>query len=85
MSILQHPATTLPTGTWQLDPVHSRIEFAVAHNGVSTFSGAFEDVSGTLDDEGLRGVARVDSITVDDATLRGHLLSSRPLDQAPGR
>jgi polyisoprenoid-binding protein YceI len=75
MSILQETKTAIPTGTWVLDPVHSRIEFAVKHNGISTFRGSFGDVTATLDESGLTGTAKVESIAVEEPTLRGHLLS----------
>lgn len=80
MSILRETTTNLPTGTWALDPVHSRIEFAVTHNGVSTFRGSFGDVTAALDADGLVGAARVESISVDDESLRGHLLSPEFFD-----
>jgi polyisoprenoid-binding protein YceI len=47
--------TQLPTGTWHVDPAHSRIEFAVSHLhlGIATVRGAFKEFEGTLDlDEG---------------------------------
>lgn len=80
MSILRETPTHLPTGTWVLDPVHSRIEFAVTHNGVSTFRGAFADVAATLDADGLTGTAKVESIAIEDESLRGHLLSPEFFD-----
>ena len=80
MSILQQTRSTLPTGTWSLDPVHSRIEFAVTHNGISAFRGTFKDVTGTLDEGALTGEARVESIALEDPNLRGHLLSPEFFD-----
>lgn len=80
MSILQETSTALPTGTWTLDPVHSRIEFAVTHNGVSAFRGSFGDVTGALDADGLTGSAKVESVAVEEPTLRGHLLSPEFFD-----
>jgi polyisoprenoid-binding protein YceI len=45
--------TRLATGTWQVDPAHSRVEFAVKHLGIATVRGAFREFEGTLDlDEG---------------------------------
>jgi len=80
MSILQETPTALPTGTWTVDPVHSRIEFAVAHNGISVFRGSFRDVAGTIDAGGLTGTVQVDSVALDDPSLRGHLLSPEFFD-----
>ena len=35
----------LPTGSWELDPVHSHVGFAVEY-GVGTFRGSFSPVAG---------------------------------------
>ena len=44
MSTLESTATgTLPAGTWQLDPVHSQVGFAVKYM-VGTFRGSFSPV-----------------------------------------
>jgi polyisoprenoid-binding protein YceI len=80
MTILQDTTTALPTGTWTLDPVHSRIEFDIAHNGISPFRGGFRQIEGSLDASGLAGTAQVASIALDDPDLRGHLLSPEFFD-----
>jgi polyisoprenoid-binding protein YceI len=67
--------TAVPTGTWTVDPVHSTVEFSVKHNVVATFRGRFEDVDGTIDESGVHGSARVESIAIDEPNLKGHLLS----------
>jgi polyisoprenoid-binding protein YceI len=41
--------TLIPTGTWVVDPAHSRIGFAVKHLGISTVRGEFKDFEGTLE------------------------------------
>jgi polyisoprenoid-binding protein YceI len=64
---------TLPTGTWDLDPVHSKASFAVKHAGLSTFRGHFTEVSARLADGVLTGSARVDSVEVPVDQLKGHL------------
>ena len=64
---------TLPTGTWQLDPVHSKASFAVKHAGLSTFRGSFDDVTATLEDGVLRGAVKVESVSVPVDQLKGHL------------
>ena len=38
----------LPTGTWQVDPVHSSVEFQVRNMGLVTVKGFFSDFDGTL-------------------------------------
>jgi polyisoprenoid-binding protein YceI len=42
-------ATTLPTGTWKVDPVHSSVEFQVKHLGIATVKGQFTEFEGTLE------------------------------------
>jgi polyisoprenoid-binding protein YceI len=39
--------STIPTGTWQSDPVHSHAGFSVRHV-VGTFRGNFKEFAGTL-------------------------------------
>jgi polyisoprenoid-binding protein YceI len=41
--------TTLPTGTWKVDPVHSSVEFQVKHLGIATVKGQFKEFEGTLE------------------------------------
>jgi polyisoprenoid-binding protein YceI len=70
--------TTLPAGTYRLDPVHSSASFAVKHMVVATFRGRFENFDATLtvDAAGgasLSGVVQVDSIEVKDENLKAHL------------
>lgn len=36
------------TVTWQIDPMHSHVEFAVKHMMISTVKGRFADVKGTV-------------------------------------
>ncbi len=42
-------ARTIPTGTWVIDPVHSKVGFAVKHMGVTTVRGEFREFEGTLE------------------------------------
>jgi polyisoprenoid-binding protein YceI len=67
--------TQIPTGTWNLDPVHSSIGFAVRYSGIGTFRGTFEDFDASLVDGRIEGVAKVASVKVDDENLTGHLQS----------
>lgn len=41
--------STIPTGTWTVDQVHSRVGFSVKHMGVATVRGQFSDFEGTLE------------------------------------
>jgi polyisoprenoid-binding protein YceI len=68
---------SLPTGTWELDPVHSKASFAVKHAGLSTFRGHFNDFTARLSDESgqpvLTGAVKVESVEVPVDQLKGHL------------
>jgi len=66
-------STGVPTGTWQVDTVHSSIGFAVRYTGTITFKGEFGDFDASLVDGRLEGAARVASVEVDDPNLAGHL------------
>src|SRR2546430_6285165 len=75
----------LPTGTWQIDKIHSTAGVAVKHMAVSTFRGRFEDFDATLDvgEDGeakLVGTVRADSIVVKDENLAAHLQSPEFFD-----
>ena len=49
MSTATITETAIPTGTWDVDAVHSRIGFAVKHMGVATVRGEFHDFEGRLE------------------------------------
>jgi len=70
----------IPTGTWQLDKVHSSVGYAVRHSGVSLFKGDVPSFEAELVDGTLRGSADVSTITVNDENLQGHLLSPEFFD-----
>jgi polyisoprenoid-binding protein YceI len=63
----QSTQTTLPTGTWKVDPVHSSVEFHVKHLGIATVKGQFKEFEGTLEvsPEGARGYGTVQTESVD--------------------
>jgi polyisoprenoid-binding protein YceI len=70
--------TKLPTGTWNLDGVHSSVAFEVPYL-VGTFRGQFSELSAKLDvaEDGrasLKGETPVSSVRVQDENLNGHLL-----------
>jgi polyisoprenoid-binding protein YceI len=68
----------VPAGTWTVDPVHSSINFAITHNGVATFRSGFESYAATLSggpEAQLEGTVEVASVEIDEAQLKGHLLS----------
>ncbi len=68
----------IPAGTWTVDPVHSAIHFAITHNRVATFRSRFTGFEATLtggESPQLEGSVDVASIDIDEAQLKGHLLS----------
>jgi polyisoprenoid-binding protein YceI len=67
----------VPTGTWTLDPIHSRIGFEVDYLS-GTFHGEFREVEARLaaaDALSLAGSAKVASVDVKDENLAAHLQS----------
>ncbi len=55
--------------TWQLDPAHTRVEFAVKHMMFTTVRGRFGDVSGTIEvDEANPDESRVE-VEIDAASI----------------
>ena len=73
----------VPAGTWVVDPVHSSINFAVTHNGVTTFRSGFENYEARLsggEQPRLEGTVEVASIDIDEEMLKGHLLSPEFFD-----
>jgi polyisoprenoid-binding protein YceI len=68
----------VPAGTWVVDPVHSGIHFAITHNGIATFRSTFGGYAATLsggESPRLEGTVDVGSIEIEDAQLKGHLMS----------
>src|SRR5207248_7154033 len=67
-----------PAGSWNLDPVHSRVEFEVRYLA-GTFKGEFHQIGAelTVDAEraSLEGTAKVASVDVKDENLSAHLQS----------
>ena len=41
MTAIATPERIIPTGTWNVDPTHSQVDFAVKHLGISTVRGTF--------------------------------------------
>ena len=84
MPITTESTTSLPVGTWQLDPAHSHVGFELDYMG-GAFRGTFSPVEGslTVDQEGnakLEGSANADAVKVQDENLNAHLLSPEFFD-----
>ena len=75
MSTLSETRTSLPAGTWKVDPVHSTVAFSVRHMVVANFRGGFDSFDVELDENGLRGTVDVSTISVSEPNLNGHLLA----------
>jgi len=74
------------TGTWQLDPVHSSVNFEISYLS-GTFRGQFREIDAKLTVEGaglsrLEGTAQVASVDVKDENLAAHLQSPEFFDAA---
>ena len=74
-------------GTWQLDPMHTQVEFAVKHLGMMTVRGHFADVqsSGNIDVEhpeasSVHVVVQTASIRTDNARRDSDLRTSNIMD-----
>src|SRR5687767_10409255 len=72
--------TRVPTGTWAVDPSHSRVEFQVKHLGIATVRGHFARFGGTLEvaeDGSTKGYGTVDttSVNTNDEKRDEHLRS----------
>lgn len=78
--------TALPTGTWNVDPVHSNVEFKVKHVGVATVKGRFNDFEGTLtvgpDGAVASGAVDVTSVDTKQPQRDDHLRSGDFFDAA---
>ncbi|MEO8688347.1 MAG: YceI family protein, partial [Solirubrobacteraceae bacterium] len=55
----------IPIGTWEVDPAHSSVDFAVKHMGIANVRGKFTEFAGSLDmKEALANCSARGSITV---------------------
>jgi polyisoprenoid-binding protein YceI len=84
MSILvDTEATTIPTGTWSIDPVWSTLEFEVKKLGLMTVKGRVPGFSGTIEGgktPSISGTADASTITTFDRTRDGHIQSPEFFD-----
>ena len=68
--------TIAPAGTWNLDPVHSRVDFEVGYLA-GTFKGHFNEIGAKLTVDGehatLEGTTKVASVDVNEENLSAHL------------
>lgn len=75
-------ATAVPTGTWVVDPAHSKVGFAVRHMGIATVRGEFTEFEGSLeigDDlttATARGTVKAASVDTNEPQRDAHLRSA---------
>lgn len=77
--------TSLPTGTWTADPIHSSVTFKVRHMGTGTYRSAFDQLTASYDGDAgrLTGSVPVESIDIHQPEqFRGHVLSADFFDVA---
>ncbi len=73
--------TVVPTGTWAVDPAHSKVGFAIKHMGIANVRGEFQEFEGTLEiGEDLssataRGTVKAASVNTNVAQRDDHLRS----------
>lgn len=69
------PATEVPSGTWNVDGVHSVATFSVRHMMVGTFRGEFNEIEASLTDGKLAGKIKVSSLALKNEGLLGHVMT----------
>jgi polyisoprenoid-binding protein YceI len=78
--------TTIPTGTYAVDPIHSNVGFEVKHMGIATVRGAFKTFAGNIeatdDSLTLSGTVDVASVDTGNGDRDGHLQSPDFFDAA---
>ena len=79
MSTTTQTRQALPTGKWNVDPVHSDIGFEIDYMA-GTFRGGFSRFQAQLADGRLEGSAEVASVQVKDPSLEAHLQSPEFFD-----
>lgn len=74
-------ATAVPAGTYNVDPAHSRVAFAVRHLGIATVRGHFASFSGTFEvgddlaSAKVYGSVETDSVDTQEQQRDDHLRS----------
>lgn len=76
--IAEQTETTIPVGTWRIDPVWSALEFEVKKLGIAAIKGRVLGFEGSIvggDEASIEGSAEAASLTTFDETRDGHLQS----------
>jgi len=85
MSTVEIAPTTIPVGSYTVDPAHSSFEFGVRHMKISTVRGRFLDFQATLEggeQPHIEGSIETASAVTYDETRDGHLKSPDFFDVA---
>lgn len=76
--------TEVPVGTWNVDPVHSSVEFQVRNMGIVTVKGFFPDFEGSLESDGehvrARGSVKAATVTTRSEKRDQHLRAEEFFD-----
>jgi len=73
--------TAVPTGTWNIDPKHSKVGFSVKHLGIANVRGEFEEFAGKLEvnEDGqivASGTVETTSVNTNETDRDNHLRSA---------
>jgi len=72
--------TSIPAGTYTIDPSHSSIEFTVKHMGLATVRGQFTEFEGSIESDGERasvtGTVQASSVTTHNQQRDEHLVTN---------
>jgi polyisoprenoid-binding protein YceI len=72
-------STAIPTGTWTVDPAHSKVGFSVKHMGIATVRGEFTEFEGALvigeDGAHAHGTVKAGSVDTNEQQRDEHLRS----------
>ncbi len=88
MSTTASPLTLIPTGTWTVDPAHSKVAFGVKHMGIATVRGEFTEFEGTLEigddlsSAKVYGTVKAQSVDTNEPQRDDHLRSPDFFDTA---
>jgi polyisoprenoid-binding protein YceI len=88
MSTTVSTPTLIPTGTWTVDPAHSKVGFGVKHMGIATVRGEFTDFAGTLEigedlsSAKVYGTVKTQSVDTNEPQRDDHLRSPDFFDAA---
>ena len=88
MSTTTSRSTLIPTGTWTVDPAHSKIGFGVKHMGIATVRGEFTEFEGALEigddlsSTTIHGTVKAASVDTNEPQRDEHLRSPDFFDAA---